>query len=218
MTINSGGTLAGTGTVTGAVTVNSGGFLSPGNSVGTLTVGSVSFASGSTLLVTLNGLTPVTQYSVLHVTGTASLGNANLSGTTGFSPVNGNTFQVITAASISGSFAASVAGVGNKVFSLSYPSGTSVVLTNTALVWSGLGSNNLWSNPANWVGNVAATAGDALVFTGTTQQSTQDDLSAGTSIASISFSNGGFTLSGNSVSLTTPGGGVFDLAGAIRLR
>jgi fibronectin-binding autotransporter adhesin len=44
-----GGTLGGSGSIAGAVTVADGGILAPGSSAGTLTVGSLSLSSGSTL-------------------------------------------------------------------------------------------------------------------------------------------------------------------------
>ncbi|NDC75124.1 PEP-CTERM sorting domain-containing protein [bacterium] len=47
VSINTGGTLGGTGTISGAVSLASGGIIAPGNSVGTLTVGSLTAASGS---------------------------------------------------------------------------------------------------------------------------------------------------------------------------
>jgi autotransporter-associated beta strand protein len=49
VTASTGGTLGGTGTIGGAVTINSGGRLAPGASVGTLTVGSLSLATGAIL-------------------------------------------------------------------------------------------------------------------------------------------------------------------------
>jgi outer membrane autotransporter protein len=54
MTVNNGGTLAGTGTV-GATTINSGGTFAPGNSPGTMTVqGNLAFQSGAIYLVQIN--------------------------------------------------------------------------------------------------------------------------------------------------------------------
>ena len=44
-----------TGVISGAVTINSGGILAPGNSVGTLTVGTLSLASGSVANYEFNG-------------------------------------------------------------------------------------------------------------------------------------------------------------------
>ena len=48
VTVNSGGTLAGTGAITGAVTVNSGGKLSPGASIESLNMGALTFSGTST--------------------------------------------------------------------------------------------------------------------------------------------------------------------------
>jgi uncharacterized repeat protein (TIGR01451 family) len=69
------------------------------------------------------------------------------------------------------------------------------------LVWDGAGNNNNWSNPANWKGGAAPTAGDRLVFAGNVRQSTVNDLPAGTSFDEITFAGSGFTLSGNRVTL-----------------
>ncbi|MCE9615270.1 MAG: autotransporter-associated beta strand repeat-containing protein [Lentisphaerae bacterium] len=55
VTVNGGGTLGGTGFITGTVTVNSGGTLSPGTSVGELTVGGLTLASGSATVIEFNG-------------------------------------------------------------------------------------------------------------------------------------------------------------------
>ncbi len=76
--VNSGGTLAGSGTINGAVTVASGGTISPGSSPGVLNTGNLSFASGSTYVVELNG-TADGSFDQLNVTGTVSLDNATLS-------------------------------------------------------------------------------------------------------------------------------------------
>jgi autotransporter-associated beta strand protein len=98
VTVNSGGTLAGSGTVSQAVTVNSGGKLAPGNSPGVLTVaGPVTFLTGSTFAVQLNGNTPgntATNHSQLVVSGAATsldLGGSTLSGTLGYTPAPGPT-------------------------------------------------------------------------------------------------------------------------------
>src|SRR5262249_9935588 len=69
MTVNSGGTLAGTGTV-GATTINSGGTFAPGNSPGTMTVaGNLAFQSGAIYLVQVNPSTA----SSANVSGGATL-------------------------------------------------------------------------------------------------------------------------------------------------
>jgi autotransporter-associated beta strand protein len=53
--VNASGMLGGSGTILGAVTVNSSGTLSPGNSPGVLTVGSLSLMAGSTTLMEITG-------------------------------------------------------------------------------------------------------------------------------------------------------------------
>ncbi len=93
----SGGTLGGTGTVNGTISVASGGKIAPGTSPGILNSGNVSFASGSTFDVEIGGTTVGTEYDQLNVTGTVSLGGStlNLSVFNGFTPVSGQTFTII---------------------------------------------------------------------------------------------------------------------------
>lgn len=95
-----GGTLTGRGSVLGTVT-NSGGTVSPGvDGVGTLTVGNFTQNSGGTLEISLRqaGATPLT------VTGNATLGG-NLS-LDALGALHAGTYQLLSAAGISGSFAA----------------------------------------------------------------------------------------------------------------
>ena len=66
VTINSGGTLGGTGSIGGVVTNNAGGTLSPGTSIGTLTLnGNVVLNAGSTNTFEVNGTTPANDQIVL---------------------------------------------------------------------------------------------------------------------------------------------------------
>lgn len=69
--------------------------------------------------------------------------------------------------------------------------------------WEGGAADNLWSSALNWFDEVPPVAGDGLIFSGTTNTVTQNDLADGTSIQSIVFdeSAGNFTLSGNSIVL-----------------
>lgn len=82
--VNSGGALGGTGSVTGPVTVNSGGRLASGMSPGTLDiVGNLTLAAGSTFAEDLGGTMPgdgTGFYDQTSVSGTADLaGNLNVS-------------------------------------------------------------------------------------------------------------------------------------------
>jgi fibronectin-binding autotransporter adhesin len=133
-----GGTLAGSGT-TGAVTVNVGGTLSPGNSPGILNVqGNLSLAMGATYLVDLNGNAVGTGYDQTNVTGSLALGNATLSLALGFSPANGSQFVIINndgTDPASGTFnnlgEGSTINAGGQTFVISYAGGdgNDVVLT-----------------------------------------------------------------------------------------
>jgi autotransporter-associated beta strand protein len=62
--------LQGTGTIGGAVSVQ--GTLSPGNSPGVLTVGSVVLGGPSTTAIEINGVTRGTQYDGVNITGTSN--------------------------------------------------------------------------------------------------------------------------------------------------
>ncbi|MGO8744633.1 MAG: autotransporter-associated beta strand repeat-containing protein, partial [Thermoguttaceae bacterium] len=68
--------------------------------------------------------------------------------------------------------------------------------------WVGGGSNNHWSNAANWQAGVAPSAGDQLIFQGTSLTSTQNDFAAGTSFQSLEFQAASFSIAGNSFTVT----------------
>src|SRR5690606_27381211 len=108
-----------------------GGHVGPGASAGTLTVGGgVTFDSGSFFDVELGGLTPGAQYDKLMVGGTASLGGTlNVSLLPGFTPEIGNTFTVLSAANVTGTFANVIGpNVGGSPWQVAYNS-NSVVLS-----------------------------------------------------------------------------------------
>ena len=71
----------------------------------------------------------------------------------------------------------------------------------TADTWTGSTLDNNWSTAANW-GGVAPGPGDSLVFPSTTHTTSVNDLAAGTLIASITFNAAGYSLTGNSVTLS----------------
>jgi autotransporter-associated beta strand protein len=93
VTVNNGGTLAGTGTVAGMVTVNSGGTLSPGASPGTQNFGSLVLTDGGHY-----------NWQVLDAEGAAGTGydTYNLSGTLDLSGLTGATDFNINLWSLSG--------------------------------------------------------------------------------------------------------------------
>ncbi|MER8376673.1 autotransporter-associated beta strand repeat-containing protein, partial [Mesorhizobium sp. M1406] len=88
-TVNSGGTLGGSGSIAGAVIIADGGVLAPGSSPGTLTVGSLSLSSGSTLDYELGqaGIVGGGVNDLIVVTGNLTLdGSLDITDVGGFGP------------------------------------------------------------------------------------------------------------------------------------
>jgi hypothetical protein len=106
-TIASGGTLKGTGTVAGAVTVNAGGILSPGASPGTLTItGAVTMSTSASYSVELNGAAAGVSYDQLNLGGGGSinLNNSTLVTSLGYAPAPADSFTIITGGPVTGTF------------------------------------------------------------------------------------------------------------------
>ena len=103
---------------------------------------------------------------------------------------------------------ASVAVNNGVRFRITYDGGTGndVELVTEAgpptFTWDGGSTTtNLWSDAANWVGDVAPTAGAALVFpAGAAQLTNSNDLTAGTALESMVVGSG-YVLNGNGVTL-----------------
>jgi len=116
-TLLSGGVYQGSGTLIGNLN-NTSGVVSPGNSPGTINIiGDYTQGSDGTLNMELGGLVAGSGYDVLNVTGTATLAGAiNVSLFGGFVPAAGNSFSLINADSVIGSFS-----------SLNLPSGYSFI-------------------------------------------------------------------------------------------
>ena len=77
VTVASTGTLGGIGILTGAVTVNGGGFIDPGNSIGTLATGSLSLLGTMDAEINLASGGPSPAADLLNVTGSVNL-NASI--------------------------------------------------------------------------------------------------------------------------------------------
>ncbi|MBI5917593.1 MAG: T9SS type A sorting domain-containing protein [Bacteroidetes bacterium] len=134
---NSSGTLKGTGSIAADYFTIASGTLAPGTSPGTMTfTGSEDFSS-STYQCEINGATPGTDYDHISVSGTATISSTTsiLSLTFGFAAYNNQTFDILTATAVSGSY-----GVGNVSFSnigagnvtavnVTYPGGNTVRVT-----------------------------------------------------------------------------------------
>jgi autotransporter-associated beta strand protein len=148
-TVNGGGTLAGTGSLDGAVVVALGGKLSPGNSaIGLLTISnSLALQSGSTTFVEVNKSSGTND--VVVATGSVNYGGTlsvtNLSGTL----AAGNRFRIFNAASASGDFAVVTGSPGAKLgWKFLSTSGellvSSLTPTNLAMVFTNSGLKFSW--------------------------------------------------------------------------
>ncbi len=125
-----GGSLSGVGTVFGEV-VNGGGSVEPGLSAGTLTIdGDYTQQAGGMLTIEAEGLTPDTEHDQLIVTGAAMIdGTLAVEFINGYVPNPGDSFVVLTAGTLSGTFP-QVIGPGN--LSASYENNQVTVTVNTA--------------------------------------------------------------------------------------
>ena len=108
--------------------------------------------SSGTVAVDLGGLVPVTQYDQLTISGTATLGgtlNVGLFG--GFTPTPGSSFDVLTAGTRTGTFAAVNAAAGLQAAPSYSVTGATVLGPTAGLVnaWTNAAGGN-WSGIANW--------------------------------------------------------------------
>jgi fibronectin-binding autotransporter adhesin len=131
-----GGTILGAGKLTGNVTVGGSGTtptINVGDSgvAGLLAItGTYTQLSTGTMNVSIGGTTLGTQFSQLQVSGAASLaGTLTAALVNGFTPTVGQTFTILTASGVTGTFTNSTIAInGSEHFVVSYTS-TSVVLT-----------------------------------------------------------------------------------------
>ena len=100
-----GGTLVGSGTITGTV-INNGADFAPGFSPGKITIiGNYTQGANGALDIQIGGATPQTGYDQVQVSGTAALGGTlNISLINGFRPAVGQVFQFIVPGAVTGEF------------------------------------------------------------------------------------------------------------------
>jgi len=185
----------------GSISEPSGGALNFAGA-GTLTANNSPTLAGSLQMAVNKGASPSSSQFIVP-SGTLTEGGSlvvnNLS-TNSFAP--GDTFTLFNAATLAGSFSSVIlpvlpVGLVWNTNNLT-TSGSISITTNTWCVWTGGGANANWSTAANW-NSVAPTNQQLLQFQGTTRQTnTNDVLSA---VGQAVFNNGGFTLTGNPVSL-----------------
>jgi autotransporter-associated beta strand protein len=153
--VNSGGTLGGTGIISGAVTVQNGGALAPGNPLGTLTVSNnLTLAAGSTTFVQVQH-SPLTN-NVVKISGTLTEGGTlNVTNIGVANLTSGDSFKLFNAGSYSGSFAAYVLP----------PLGPNLAWNTSTLKINGFISVAPLTSPL--IGGVGIDVNDNLVLSGT---------------------------------------------------
>jgi len=81
---------------------------------------------------------------------------------------------------------------------------TVVINPAKTLVWTGLGADDNWTTPANWGGGAAPLAGYSLSFgAGAAQKTARNDFPNGTKFAALRFLDGGYSITGNDLTLTS---------------
>lgn len=242
LTVNSGGMLAGIGTLGGTTTVASGGILAPGdNGVGTLNVGSLTLSNGSVSDFEINSASSHDQVNVsgmLTLSGTDSI-NLYQPGSTNpfFASGTYDLFQ-IGSGGLSGSPADF--SVADAQPSTSYSFGTSggfltVTIASTAVnsSWDVDASGN-WNDSTKWSAGVPSNALDIAnfptnVISGSRTVTLTDNRTVGTinfgtagqaNPASYTIAAGGGTLTldnGTSAALINDLGGTHTIAAPIAL-
>ncbi len=117
--------------------------------------------------------------------------------------VSGMTQVGTVTARVAAGVAHDVAGNANVA---STSTDNTVTVVDSTRTWDGGGTDNNMTTAANWSDDVAPVAGSVLVFAGSTRTTPVNNFTAGTVFDSITFANGGFTLSGTALGLTPANG------------
>ncbi|MES2776941.1 MAG: hypothetical protein V4722_22380 [Bacteroidota bacterium] len=144
---NAGGIFKATGTVKASSFVNAGGTLAPGHSLGKLTFNASEDFASSIMSLEVNGAgTAGVDFDQVVVNGTATLG-----GTLALSinnvGVQGNQVTLVSAGSISGTFATVTGLLPN--WKLAYTATTVTLTYDLTNTWTGTVNNN-WNTAGNW--------------------------------------------------------------------
>ena len=165
----------------------------------TLTVTNATLAG--VLQMTLNkGGTPASGRLVVTVNPLTFGGALVLTNISATPLAAGDTFTLFSASGYAGAFS-SVSGLpaGLVWNTNNLPvNGTISIASNGLSLWNGGGTDANWSTAANWNGT-APTNGESLTFQGTVRLSNTNNLLS--SVGQVTFTNGGFALAGNPVTL-----------------
>jgi len=162
LTVFSSAVVGGTGTIGGMLSVENGGTLSPGNSIGRITIGSLSLADESTTNIEIDP----NSSSQISVNGNAALGGVvNVIQNPGTYAKTGS-YQIVAAGSISNNFESVIGGLPGFVFSLSTPLNEVFLNYNYTL---GISTNHLSGNNlklANYLNEFAPVSPEFVTLVG----------------------------------------------------
>lgn len=218
-TVNSGGTLSGTGSISGHVTVASSGVLAPGNSVGTLTTGSLTLSAGASLVWEFNA-TPASDLVVVSGANGLTINGGAVTlyseGTTSPFSTNG-TYNLLQYAGAIGGTGVSALSVANQQAGKTYTFGTSGSFVTLSIATSGLvtswsvDANGFWTTPANWSAGEPIAAGDTATFGAAITAPRTVTLDADRMIGNIAFDNANaYTVAPSASQTLTIGDGSAD--------
>ncbi|MEO5914566.1 MAG: MBG domain-containing protein [Luteolibacter sp.] len=199
--VSSGATLAlkGSNQTVTSVTVSSGGVLDFG---GAATFTSPAATLGGTLRMSLHKGEAITSSKLVTSNPLAFSGTLAVTavGTVPFA--SGDSFQLFSATSYSGSFASRSlpqlpVGLAWDISNLAVNGTITIGLVGTSQ-WNGSGGDNNWNTAGNWNG-VLPVNGQVVTFQGTTRQTSSNNLLS--SVGQIIFANGGFSISGTAVTM-----------------
>lgn len=215
LTIYSGATLSGTGSVPAFA---SAGAVQPGRhapGVLTVTSGSATFNAGSSLRVQMKGTG--LNCGQLRVASPPNLAGASLELVLNYHPLLGDAFVIITNTG-SSSFTTVFAGlpegatqtVNHTQFRISYSGGTGNDVTLTVVgftaspeisIWDGEGSGYGWLTAANWSNNISPAGGQSLLFPANAAQfNTSNNFPNGTIFNALTV-EAAYDFSGNALTL-----------------
>ncbi len=224
VTVNSGSTLGGNGTINGSVNLLSGGILAPG---GTGSVGTLTLANNSAAALTLNG-----NSLVLDLSAPAECDKVTIGGDLVLNGANTITLALPGGATPSGAYTlmtyAAKTGTGSLTLSGSYPNATLTIGPTSVTLdfspreatWKGNVDGTWNAGMANWLkGGVpsAYAEGDIVTFDDTATGNFTVSGDATPSSVTVNNTANNYTLSGNiggaGTSLLKSGTGVLTLSG-----
>jgi autotransporter-associated beta strand protein len=212
VSVASGGTLGGTGIIAGSVNVTTGGKVTPGTSVGNLTVGDLDLDAGSLLDYEFSGTNDLITAGAVNIDG-GTIALYQEGGTTAFTTPG--TYNLIAYTSLTGSPTSLAVSNQQPGFSYTFGSnGSHVTLTiaTTGAVrnWTNA-AGSTWADNGNWDGTFpdgqGATANFNLNLTGGPATVTLDGNRTVGAITFLSAANSYTIAQGSGGSLTLDNGG-----------